>query len=551
MLSTPAVWSARDAAAARFALVGDLEDGTLTAHGDAHAWTLDTEPGEVGRFTPVRLLTHHQSALSLQRASNQRQDAAAFDVEVDLGVKTGKLKPLPPWLPRDDGERQAIVEVRRQWYEVDLARNQQLALEHAKERASIRAVLREEGATVELGAIESELRDAERRLTGVAARQRAARDALRRLGALELRDALKGCQDVLEAARGSGPDAAPVILSRAQVDLPSSDLRNLRAFGWNPPVDCESGTWLRWRCPSGHERTQFCGCKGLNCSVCNDEVTRQRGNRGWEHTGRLAGSFGWHVLTVPPALRRAVGDVGATAFRRATWRAVQAWHAAAGFDVGGLVYVHPVGSKVTPCACGAPAAASILDAMLKTHGLPPTHCHGCGAELEYLDGDTFHPHGNVVVPLVGHDDKGATTIVPRWRSTVDLALLRECWQRELTTLTGLECPPPVVHYGYAGTTEKARHAFRYFARSFPGWRDWTSLKGGNAYGLLSNGVAMRFHLDVIRAGLRLAIALPENPCPTCGKQQHLVSCSPGSPATGPPQNRANVKKNLDARGLAL
>lgn len=540
VLCTPAVWEPRDAMAARFALVGDLEDGTLTANSDVHAWTLDDEPGEIGRFRPVRLLTHLQAAQSMQRAG-AFGSTTVLDMEADLNVKNGTLK-SEPWLPASDVEREAIAVVRRRWYGVEHERAQCLGAKHAKERAALRAQLTAEGATGSMGALESELRQAQVRLEALAARQRAERDAGRRLGADDLRASLKATKEVLEAARVS----APVSLNRAQVDLSSE---SLETYGWTPPVDCESGTWLRWRCGAGHERVQFCGCKGLNCSVCKEEVTRQRGNRGWERVGRLAGSFGWHVLTVPQKLRRAVGDVGARAFARASWRAVEAWHASMGFDVGGMTYIHPVGSMVTPCKCGTTTAATIMQSRLEG-GLPPTHCQ-CGAELEYLDGKDFHPHSNVVVPLVGHNREGRTVIIPRWMSEDDLALLRDCWKRELTTLTGMDCPTPVVNYGYAGTVERARHAFRYFARSFPGWREWTTLKGGNAFGLLSNGIAMRFHHDVINAGLRRAIELPKNPCITCGRPQHLVSCSTGSPsapATGPP---VKVKQSFTVSHASL
>lgn len=546
ILAVPKVWSMADAHKARLELVLALEEGRLTPAGDTVAWTLDDEADkETGRFTPVKLLSTTQAvkslrlaagggyAAELERYSNGTLSAslpaAVADLEEDLAIRSGHCAPPPAWMPETEDERAALVAVRQAWYAADHESSQAQQRAHAAERAALWSDLEASGETRTSGALDSELRSADARVEALAARQRAERDQRRREGKAQLREALEACQAVLEAGRAG----RPISSSKAEVDFDVAslplNLKDLGSFGWNPPASCGRGTWIRWQCPAGHHDSKFCGCKNLDCPACADEVTRQRGATAWDRTGRLAGSFGAHVLTVPLSQRRAVADAGPRAFRHATARAVLKWHRMMGYDVGGFVYIHPVGSKLVWCDCGAKPPVPL-------DGIPPTHCP-CGKALKYVDGDDWHPHGNFLAPMIGRDIKtGRVVVVPRWMTPESLEDLARIWQDELATLTGTMGERPVVNYGYTQTVEQARHAFRYYARSFPGWKSWTSYVGGNAYGVLSNGVLMEFHGDVIRAGLRLAIELPRHPCPKCGRDMSVVSVSAGTPATGPPEH---------------
>ncbi|MBI5493956.1 MAG: hypothetical protein HY904_02955 [Deltaproteobacteria bacterium] len=552
MLAVPANWPDDIARVAYADLVHRLETGLLRPGDDVHAWTLDDEPGELGRYTPVRLLSPAQCAASLQRASSA-PGPAANDLEHDLGAhRIGYCQP-EPFVPRDDDEREALAGVRGDCILAENAQRDALAVKHREEREVLRSSLRGEGANRAQGADNAEAADADARIARLGARQRDERDRLHAEGRERLRAALDACQSALRVARIARPaDGAtaglPVNLNRAQVVSRDSDdvtdfarweneggarpppppdpLTRLNLYGWRNPTRCESGTWMRWKCDNGHERSAYCGCKTLDCEVCRDEVTRQRANRAWETTGRLASSYGWHVLTVPPSCRQAVADAGPRAFARTAWRAVARWYAEKGYDVGGMVFLHPVGSMPRACACGAPPPTDGVGALR-------ARCR-CGRDLDFDDGDRFHPHANVGVPLVGQDGNGAAVVVPRWKTEADLKRLRDLYRQELSALVGEDTGRVVVNYRYTKTTVQARHALRYFARSFPGWSAWTSLRGGSFYGLLSNGVAMRFHLNVIRAGLRRAIEPPLRACAVCGAESHIVSITAGAPPTGPP-----------------
>lgn len=293
-----------------------------------------------------------------------------------------------------------------------------------------------------------------------------------------------------------------------------------------PLRECAEGRVIVFRCsdPScSKEHQAYVGCLRQDCPKCAPAFGQQRAKRLWDRYADLANRWGVAVLTVPPDLRHLVRLKDRRAWSAAAWSTVAEWVRGEGGgqpgQTGGVVYMHPVGSRYVcpdwhaahlkgaqlppehPCA--------VLGAAVKEEGGHIQHCEGCGQTRISVDSPDWHPHWNVMLPLVRVDDGEGHTL-KHWypRETGALDRLRALWAVQVAKLcrVPVEAVTPQAFWEYRVSAEKIRHAFKYFARGFPGWSRWTTTRGGNAYGALSNRM-----LPAFRDALGSTLGLVERP----------------------------------------
>lgn len=256
-----------------------------------------------------------------------------------------------------------------------------------------------------------------------------------------------------------------------------------------PLRNCATGRWASLACRNGHWSQVFCGCGRQDCEHCAEAVAAKRARRAYRRMGTIKGSWAVVVLTVPPALRSRIRPDELGRYWVAVWRCVERWALGVRYGrerLGGVGWLHPTGD----------------------------------------DGIEWHPHWNVIIPLVAVDRAGVgARELPGWVRERRLEELRSMWARTLAEVLGVELPAAVdVFYEYRKDEVRKRHALRYFGRPFPGWSTWTRYTRWLGY---LNGATWRKYRAVLEAAG--AIAGDQDPtwtpCAECGERLILVEVS--------------------------
>ena len=548
IVAVPRHWPVKAQRAAAKWVTHAHEAGQLPPPTEPAAWTLDGEPGDVGGGRWVALLSSTQAARSASRSGTrapgsswlasdawsspegiQIEGVGAFTPPTAAGptwavVRRARIRKARAYLrtrkpcPAQDAAHQALEDLKAsQTAEAQALRAEHAAIAAVTHTPALDMVTRQEASSLR------------------AAHRAALRDAAVQNRILEAAGSLAWG---MQRLRGRWLD--PLGLNEGQVSV-LEPTTTVPAPG--PIENCVQGRWLTLGCNAGHRAHMWTGCTKLDCNRCRATTTQQRAQRVWDATSRLANAWGWHVLTVPPELRAAVGQLDPRQVRAAGWAAVERWWASRGFRAGGVVFFHPVGSaRQCPEQCRPPVPA--------TGPADNAKCPDCQRTLVDIDGEKWHPHVNVGVPLVGLGRKGARARVMRgWVSKTALWELDREWTRELARMTGSLTQGETVtrlavtHYRPHHGPQRIRHALRYFARSFPGWSSWTETRGGTRFGVCSNRNHSAFLAKVVDAGLLLDPPASITPCPhpvgdgTCGLEMtvgilgHITTWS----GQGPPQ----------------
>lgn len=302
-----------------------------------------------------------------------------------------------------------------------------------------------------------------------------------------------------------------------------------------PVRNCLEGRWQVFRCPDGHKQAFWTGCMRLDCERCIDAVAAQRSSRVWEDCGDLTDTWGVAVLTVPADMAALITSDMRSKLRRLAWETTDYWLRSVGHVEGALgaaVWFHPVGSVYV---CPRAREATLRGEEMTDHPCNSTRrkrtheqsdegalrCSHCASRLVSVDDEKWHPHWNVMLPLVARgtlDDEDEAARVGHWMDnrTGALDALRRIWARSLADFLGVPSPSSInVFWEYRKGPMKIRHALRYFARSFPGWSAWTTCAGGNRYGELAN-VRVEHFRECVQKSLGLVERPPsEHLCNQC------------------------------------
>jgi len=258
---------------------------------------------------------------------------------------------------------------------------------------------------------------------------------------------------------------------------------------------------------------QWQGCGRLDCKNCAESVGRQRAGRVWDAISDLANAMAWVVPTTPPCARGEVAEMGASKFKRLAAETVQEWFASMGYAGTGCVsFVHPVGSVYVCDACKVRTKKNDDAAM---------RCTSCKKTMRAEDDTEWHPHGNVGTPLVDVTGNGVQLIRAK-RTPAELESLRVLWRKKLSEAVGFDVGVANIHYSFRIGARKMRHALRYFARSFPGWKRWTTNAGGNRYGTIGNRSLTATRKAIAESSVGLTVhPVQVMQCAQCGKEVHL------------------------------
>jgi len=234
--------------------------------------------------------------------------------------------------------------------------------------------------------------------------------------------------------------------------------------------DCNQG-WFTYR-----------SCNKLDCATCSERMTKRRGARYHELTGRYG--YGVWVITVPASFRSRLSVRKLVRLRKVCIEAIRASYD--GVDVGGRYWWHPTGDRCNGCKVKTKETAKHLAHLGR--------CPRCHKDA------TWSPHLNVLVPLLGarpgSGGKGKLERLPRFLDSDQLDQVKGAVAalfKEYADELGLEAPVANVNYEYRKPGGKAGHAARYFGRVFAAWKyHLKQLGNGRDFGLASGLYRFRY-----------------------------------------------------------
>jgi hypothetical protein len=170
-------------------------------------------------------------------------------------------------------------------------------------------------------------------------------------------------------------------------------------------------------------------------------VGRRRGDRAWRKLRNFDSPLAVVTLTVPEELRHLVTPEIVREAWPAVFACVEAWvlgcEGLNGWRLAGVGWFHPCGDS---------------------------------------DSERWHPHWNVVFPLVAVSPEGMEwRELTKWRDKEkDFPKLRAAWSGTLGLLLGARVEKEYdVHYAFKESDSEKLHVLQYNSRSFPGWSAWT------------------------------------------------------------------------------
>lgn len=233
----------------------------------------------------------------------------------------------------------------------------------------------------------------------------------------------------------------------------------------------------------GTRRVRWYGCGRPTCNQpgCVNHVSSKRARRIYDRLGALEDApWGVVVLTLPVDAQRAAADTRTRKrLERAACMIVVEWLArwsfrarASAVGLGGVCLFHPVGE----------------------------------------DGEEWHPHWNVLVPLRGLGQGGV--LDGRWKlPAAALDDLRARWLSAINRVCGTDATTVQVFYEFRRGRWKKYHAARYFGRHFPGWSKFLRPR---YFGLLAGKVSLPGHEPC-------EWPRPERRCGRCGGHWRTIA----------------------------